>query len=348
MSQRTATPRRVTLKDIAKELDLSHATVSRALNRVDDSLISEATRDRVKRTAERLGYRPNLAGRTLVTGKTGLLALWLWSEGEQTSYQAMVSRLMYHEARARGYQIIVDLVGQPDTETHPNNSFDPWSVDGVLAHESSPAILAHLSGDRRPPVPLVATGSYNLLPDADRVIIDVGEGARQAMRHLVDGGRKKILYVTEDLRGRKADPRYQVYREILEEAGLPLFFADLSSDRATVRRGIRDYIAANGCPDALYCHNDDMAIGAYRALCDLGIRVPDDIAIVGFDGIEDTEYLEVPLTTVVLPLAEMCALAFQFLERRIEDPSFPPQEAVLQSCLSIRPSSGGSPTFGLS
>lgn len=344
MSQKVAPPRRITLKDIAKELNLSHATVSRALNRVNDSLISEATRERVRQTASELGYRPNYAGRALVTGKTGLLSLWLWSENDQTSYQAMVSRLMYHEARNRGYQMVVDLVGRLDLRGHPDRSFDFWNVDGVVAHEAAPAILANLAGAKRPQVPIVATGSYNLLTDADRVVINVSGGARQAMRHLIDGGRKKILYVTEDLGGRTADPRYQIYVELTKEAGLPRLFVDLSLDRALVRTGIREYIRDNGCPDALYCHNDDMAIGAYRALCDLGIRVPDDVAIVGFDGIEDTEYLEVPLTTVVLPLAEMCTTAFQFLEQRIENPSSPLQEAVLEASLSIRPSSGGPTT----
>ncbi len=82
-----------------------------------------------------------------------------------------------------------------------------------------------------------------------------------------------------------------------------------------------------------------MAIGAYRALCELGLRVPTDVALVGCDGIEDTEYLERPISTIEQPISEMCALAWDFLQRRIQEPNHPPQRVVLQPKLVIRASS---------
>jgi LacI family transcriptional regulator len=92
-------------------------------------------------------------------------------------------------------------------------------------------------------------------------------------------------------------------------------------------------------PEAFFCHNDDIAMGVYRGLVDLGIKIPDDSALVGCDGIEDAEYLETPLSTIVQPIAEMCRHAFQLLERRISDPTSPIQEVHLYPDFVIRQSS---------
>jgi LacI family transcriptional regulator len=102
---------------------------------------------------------------------------------------------------------------------------------------------------------------------------------------------------------------------------------------------IQDYIREHGRPDAIFCHSDDVAIGIYRGLCDLKLRVPDDIALVGCDGIQDTEYLECPLTTLVQPVASMCAAGWQFLVERIEESDTKPQKVVLKPSLVIRDSS---------
>lgn len=333
--------RRVRLKDIAAKLDVSHATVSRALNRTDDPLISEATRLRVLKTAEEMGYRPNHAARSLATGRTGLISLWLWSEGVQNAYHARVSRLMHAEALRHRYQLLVDLVGRPTMEMAARHTFDPWHVDGVIVHEAGPAIEAHMGGIGIPSVPLVSTGSYHLLRGVDRVQIDLSEGAQQAVEHLVESGRRRIVYITDQLESRGQDPRYLAYTKVLAEAGLETRFVDVSSERRQIRTQVAEYIETQGTPDAFYCHNDDIAIAAYRAMRDLGVQIPDDVAIVGCDGIEDTEYLDVPITTIALPLEEMCSLACEFLQRRIENPSHPIQEAVLKARLIVRQSSGG-------
>jgi LacI family transcriptional regulator len=102
---------------------------------------------------------------------------------------------------------------------------------------------------------------------------------------------------------------------------------------------IQDYVRHQGRPEAIFCHADDAALGVYRGLCDLGVRVPEEVALVGCDGIEDTEYLECPLTTLVQPVAAMCATAWQFLQQRLEQPSISPQHAILKPKLALRESS---------
>jgi DNA-binding LacI/PurR family transcriptional regulator len=331
--------RRVTLRDIAKQLDISHATVSRALNSATDPFISQATRDRVRKTAAEMGYRPNHAARTLSTGRTGLLALWLWAEQVPGSYHSAVGNSMLGAARSHGYQLLLDLLSRNSDHGVPMVGFDRWHVDGIVAYESGPAVEAQLRTGIPSPVPIVSVGSYHLLEGVDHVFIDLREALEESMRHLIKSGRRRIVYVTDDLANRGGEIRYMVYVAMMAEAGLATEFLEIAPNRRAARVGARDFIDQSGVPDAFYCHNDDFAIGAYRGLCDLGVKVPDDVAIVGCDGIEDGEYLEVPLTTVVQPVAKVCELACQFLERRIEEPTLSIQSAVVKADFIVRDSS---------
>lgn len=106
-----------------------------------------------------------------------------------------------------------------------------------------------------------------------------------------------------------------------------------------MRASVREYVRARGCPEAILCHSNDVAIATYRALCDLGIRVPADVALLGYDGIEETEYFPAPISTIAQPLEAMCETAWRFLERRLAEPDAPPQRIMLQPTLLLRESS---------
>jgi len=128
----------------------------------------------------------------------------------------------------------------------------------------------------------------------------------------------------------------------MRKAGLKpefIYYPLSEQQRPITRKLIRDYILSHGRPEAIFCHSDDAALGIYRGLCDLKIKVPEEIALIGCDGIEDTEYLERPLTTLVQPVAEMCAAAWDFLQLRLADPLIPLQHIILKSELAIRESS---------
>jgi LacI family transcriptional regulator len=127
----------------------------------------------------------------------------------------------------------------------------------------------------------------------------------------------------------------------MKKAGLKpqfLYYPLSEEQRPIVRQLIQEYVREHGCPEALFCHSDDVAVGIYRGLCDLKLRVPEQVALVGCDGIQDTEYLECPLTTLVQPVAEMCAKAWEFLLRRLENPRLQRQNSVLKPKLAIRES----------
>jgi LacI family transcriptional regulator len=105
------------------------------------------------------------------------------------------------------------------------------------------------------------------------------------------------------------------------------------------RQAVVEHVRRGGPPDAILCRNDDIAFGVYRALCDLGLTVGEDVLWVGRDGIQETQFLPCPLSTIVLPVAQMCKLAWQFLDARLGDPAARRQEATLQGNLVIRESS---------
>jgi LacI family transcriptional regulator len=107
-----------------------------------------------------------------------------------------------------------------------------------------------------------------------------------------------------------------------------------------VRHAVTEYVREHGPPDGIFCHNDDFAIGAYRALRDMGLRIPDDVALVGCDNLEETAYLDVPLSTIAVPTEELCRTGWEFLYRRMHDPSAPLQCAILQPQLVVRASLG--------
>ncbi len=126
----------------------------------------------------------------------------------------------------------------------------------------------------------------------------------------------------------------------MSTAGLSTeFIAVQPPTRAAARQTIVDYIRAQGCPDAILCRNDDLAIGAYRAACDLGLEVGRDLLLVGCDGQEDTEYFPCPVSTIVFPIAEMCRLSWEFLESRMNGTDAPLGETTLEARLEIRQSS---------
>ncbi len=331
---------RVTIRDVAKAANVSHATVSRALNRASDPFISDATRNRIIETARQMGYQPNRAARALVTGRTGQISLCLWTENIHNSYQWNVTHVAHAVMQSRSYELLVNLVGYKTLELAEKNLVSPPSVDGIICYEAAPALGAMFGGALPAHLPIVTAGTYNLLHGVDRVAIDLSEGSFDAMRHLIGQGRKRIAYLTNDKSVNK-DPRYIAYVSSMNEAGLPLEIIETPSGRAGPRLLIGQYVAERGAPDAIFCHNDDIAIGAYRGLRDVGLGVPEDVAVVGCDGLEDTEYLDNPISTIVQPLARVLELSCEYVLARIDNPDRPIESTVIKSKFVARESSGG-------
>ncbi|MGN6643891.1 MAG: LacI family DNA-binding transcriptional regulator, partial [Verrucomicrobiota bacterium] len=216
-------------------------------------------------------------------------------------------------------------------------------VDGVIAVDAQDQIEAYRQTPAAGSIPIVSMG-VNGSDKIDSVHVDLRAGTARLMRHLLDSGRRRIAHATFIQKGRLQSDRKLAYQAAMREAGLkPEFIYYPLSDqlRPVSRRLIQEYIQTHGCPEAIFCHSDDAALGIYRGLCDLKLRVPQDVLLAGCDGIEDVEYLENPLTTLVQPVGEMCETAWRFLMNRLDQPAMKRQSIILKSELAVRESTGG-------
>lgn len=323
----------VTQAQIAKKLGISRQLVTFALAGYPQ--VSKKSGERIRVAAAEMGYRPNPHARALRRGKTGVIALWI--PDQISTHYAHVARELGHMVKQSKHELVISEVGVADMKqiwTH-------LPVDGICVVDASKAVQLKLKALTANSVPFVSLGAYGI-PDADSVVVDMQAGTAEVMRHLISSGFRRIAHATFVRRNTAGESRRIGYTKAMREAGLKPEFIHYplsARQRPVTRQLIRDYIRDHGRPEAIFCHSDDAALGIYRGLCDAGIKVPDDIALVGCDGIEDTEYLECPLTTLVQPVAEMCMTAWQFLQNRLTDPSMPSQHSLLVPELAIRDSS---------
>lgn len=334
-----------TLSDIARQTGLSVATVSRALHRSDSPNVSAATRRRVSEVARGLGYRPNLAGRVLATGRSHTVSYWTFDAF--APYYAMVASHITREASRRGYMIITNSTFDPahalEPELHPLQASTALhsGFDGVIACDVAYPGNAFAAELRSLKTPFVGIG-LNYPEAGDYVGLDLYAGATEAVRHLLDGGCRRIAMMCQHQRNGGSDPRARAYSDVLKEAGLePEWILVEYHSRQHGCEAAAEYTAkkSSALPEAIFCLNDEIAVGCYRGLCDVGVRVPDDIRLIGCDGTEEAAYQACPITSIAPPVAEMCRLAWNALETRIADPTGPLQQIILQPTLVVRESS---------
>ena len=324
----------VTQEQIARKLGISRQLVTFALAGYPQ--VSEASRERILATAKEMGYRPNPHARALKRGRTGIIALWI--PDQISTHYTRVARELNHLVKQAKHELIVTDVGN-DQAVEQVLSHVP--MDGVFAVDAPNAVHAHLKSAFGRSIPVISIGAHR--PEkTDYVQVDLLAGAAAAMEHLISSGFRRIVHATFEQNERTDSGRRLGYEQAMQKAGLKpeYFYYPLSEQqRPIVRQSIQEFIRDQGCPEAIFCHSDDVAPGIYRGLRDLNLRVPQDVALVGCDGIQDTEYLESPITTLVQPVAEICETAWRFLLQRLENPALDRQQAVLQPVLAIRESS---------
>ena len=334
--------RGVTLKDVAARVGVHPMSVSVALNGgKTKARVSDETRQRIVEAAAQMGYRPNLAARALSMQKTNLIAVW--THDLASSYVTPILAAMQKHLQHAGLGMMICVV--PDD---PRGHWDAvpavhWPVDGILAHGINFAAedFVRTFGTGHPPMVVYGTHHYES-GTLDSVGVDLGIGACEAMAHLHAQGYRRIAFLGPEASISPGRERFDAYLAAQQKiASEPIFIScvDHQEIREPSRMAVLEYLKSHAAPDAIFCHNDDMALGAYRALCELKLRVPHDVALVGCDGITDTRYLEIPLSTIITPIEEMCSQAWQVLQRRIAEPEAPLQHIVLPSHLEVRASS---------
>ncbi len=333
-----------TLADVARRAGVALSTVSAVLNNRSDCFVSKKTRQRILKAAEELGYRPNYLARSLAKGKTETIGLVIY-EVSNPYFACLADEIERHVQQA-GYQLLLCTnrgVGEIDDRSNLE-LLSNQRVDGILLWASRyppEGYTVPLPKKVKSRLPIVVLG-YRTLDKTDYVAIDREAGTYQATKHLIGLGHQRIGYLAPPWGATPDHPKFAGVRKALQEAGLPEPVIILSEGhtREAGRLAVKRFYEEHSLPTALVCYNDLVAIGAYRGLRDLGLRVPDDVALVGFDGIEEGEYLDPPLTSVVVPVATLSQRAVEFLLRRINGEAKSPQQEEIVPELLVRGSCG--------
>jgi DNA-binding LacI/PurR family transcriptional regulator len=329
--------RRVTIRDVAAGAGVSNNTVSRVINDRPD--VSPATRARVQRVVEELGYRPNSMARSLLSRRSRTIGHVVTDYTNPMYAQQL--RAVQTLMMSAGYSVIAfDTLEDPEIEQQALRILEEKLVDGVLLTPTSgPTDMLH-SISRRMPLVLMNREVDGLAVDA--VLNDNALGAKLAIDHLLEIGHRRIAYITSNREVSTVRDRLVGYRRALEAA-------DLSTEALVARTEASFEAAALATtelmgqerPTAIFAYNDNMAVGVLSALLSLGVRVPDDVALVGFDDIRFARYLSVPLTTIAQPSAEIFQAGGELLLQRIDGMSQASRRLVFEPKLIVRASTGG-------
>lgn len=333
----------VTIKDIARLAGVSHTTVSRALN--GSPLINDETKERIRALADELGYSPNLYAKSLVSDRSFHIGLFF-----STLYTGTSAGFFHDAVRGasevfqRDYQLVVK--GVDDISRNGFHNVTRKSFDGILAVSQSEEDDAFLGDVREKGIPLVVMNRQLEEGDWTNVVSDEAAGVRSMVRHLLGLGHRRLAIVEGKAGFKSAVVRKRGFEGALAEAGVearPEWIVPgeytVESGLAAMRRLLKLPHAER--PTAVFCSNDQMALGAMKAASEAGLRVPDDIAVAGFDDDAFAAYVTPALTTVRRPIVEMSRLAAELLLRSIERKEMPPETVYVRTELVLRESAAG-------
>lgn len=309
-------PRNVSTKDIAKMLGIARSTVIRALN--NDPKIKRETIEKVHNLARRLGYQKNSIARSLVSGRTNIIGC-IMPNLIDPFYGEMITYINSFLDEA-GMSMLLGVTNDSDIlEMKHVNTFMNYRVDGVLLNTSRTGFYKnHIIHLRESMIPLVILGNGQSI-GVDSVMADDELGAYLLISELHANGYERIALIG-DLEHKSLNWRIEGYKRALLEHNLrydPRYIWDCGK-LFEVKPAIHQLLALPDPPDAIFCCNDYIAIEAVHAITMIGKRVPEDIAVVGFDNIAIARELSCPLTTVDLRSEDVCRTGVQMLLEKIQ------------------------------
>ena len=332
---------RATINDVARQAGVSKATVSAVIN--DTGSVKGSTRDRVLAAIERLNYRPSqLTGRGTARKAKSLGILIKEIDNPYYAEVVLGARAV---ANKNGYTLlVVSSEGEYDAERRAVELLQLKDVDGLIATPvlDQHADLSHFFELRRRNFPYVLLEEIRGVPGS-LVDIDNVDGSRKAVEFLIEHGHTRIVHFAGPLYSTHTMQRVDGVRRACSASRLIFTDDDIVTAGAHLDGGYQAGLAyfkerpAASRPTAVTCYNDLVAIGLCRALHELGLRVPDDVSVIGFDDIPLTEFVSVPLTTLRVPKFRMGELAAEMLIKHVESKdTVPAQKAFLESELIVR------------
>lgn len=328
-----------TIKDLAKELNLSASTVSRALR--DHPDISPLTKKRVIFLAKKLDYHPDSIAQSLQTQKTKTIGV-IVPEIKQPFFASVINGIE-ELAYSAGYTIIVCQSNETyDREVLYTRTLVSHRVAGLLVSLSQTTQnLDHFKALQRRGVPIVFFDRVNDDIEASKVVVDDYNGAFAAVDHLIKSGYKRIAHLAGPRNLSISKYRLKGYKDALKLGNRPyneefVVYGGLDDTDGVV--GFQKLLSLEILPDAVFAVNDPVATGAFITIKEHGLKIPDDIALVGFSNTNVSSLLDPPLTTVEQPTYEIGKTAAQLLLEQIHnnEENFVPQFEILKTHLIIR------------
>src|SRR5215470_11057088 len=326
----------VTLKAVAEHVGLTPGTVSAVLNNAPSSRsIPEHTKSRILAAARELNYRPNFFAQSLRKKRTYTIGVIVEEIGD--AYGSLVISGIEQYLRQKNYFFL--------TVVHRH---DPDLLDRYAQILSERGVEGFITVDMQlreaPSLPTVAVAGHKDFPGVTNIVLDHHHAAHVALRHLIDLGHKDIAFMKGASFSSDSEVRWSAIEEAAKDLGIEIL------PELTVQIDINDATPQLGYPfakqllerrepfTALFAYNDLSALGAIRAFQEAGLRVPQDVSVVGFDDIQGAAYNTPSLTTVRQPLARMGQIAAQTLLERIENSQDEPKEIAVEPELIVRES----------
>jgi LacI family transcriptional regulator len=324
-----------TIRDVAKRAGVGVGTVSRVLN--NSPSVSDSTRRKVLTAIDELSYTPNPSARRLSLGKTLSIAVIV----PFFTRPAFVERLRgveYALSQSEYDLILFNVETTVERDIYFRELPRRERVDGLLVISLSPP-NGEVNYLLQAEVPTVLVDAYH--PSLDHVVIDDVAGGRLATQHLIDLGHSKISLVSDPLVNPfnfvSSRDRYQGYRQALAEAGIPFrpeYHRQAPHGREEARQMAADLLSLPDRPTAIFATSDTQAVGVLEAAQNMGLMVPEDLSVIGYDDIEMAEYLH--LTTIRQPLFALGIEAVELLLDSIANPPVAPRRVLLPIELVVR------------
>lgn len=335
----------LTLEDIARMSGVSRSTVSRVIN--NDPNVNETTRLKVWEIIHTINFQPNLAARSLAAGRTQVLGLVIPMAVTSIfadPYFPLLIQGISSACNSSGYSMMLWLA-EPDYERRmAGQILYSGLIDGVIVASNvmdDPVVEALVNGKK---LPFIMVGRHPNDSSVSYVDVDNRMGAAQAVEHLIRLGKKRIATIRGPQTMVAGVDRFQGYLDAMAQAKMKVDPHLVEEGEFSQQGGFQamQKLLPNQ-PDAVFAASDMIAVGAMMAIQEGGWKIPEDIALVGFDGIPSSAHTDPPLTTVRQPITRSGAIAAQLLIDMIENPSPTPRRMILSTELIIRKSCGANP-----
>lgn len=330
----------VTITDVSKRAGVSRSTVSRVV--AGNGYVSETKRKAIEKAIAELGYRPNSFAQALRSNRSNVIGAVFVDVG--TPYFANMIYGVQRATRDAGKALMVSSgFADQDEEARAVIELVDRSCDGIVLYLEKPMREDAVEILRRSHIPVVSIGRDHCPVSRGRVVLDNFGGARLAMRHLLEAGHRKIVHLSGQADYGDTIDRMEGIVAALQEFGLGLEDIHLVSGRFEQEFGYsatRDLIAAGHEFTAIFAGDDDMAVGVILALREAGLRIPEDVSVMGFDDAFHARHSWPPLTTVRQPIDMLGEEAARLLLRLLTQPVSGVLEAVVSTELVVRASVG--------